>query len=88
MKHNRPLNYIAFVTLIAALFLWWQWPWGLLFIYWVVPAIKTGEAHLLGPVAREQDPFLFWAIVTLWTLFGVVMVLADIAPNFTAIYIL
>lgn len=88
MKNLRSLNYIVFAVLIAAVFLGWQWPWGLLFIYWVVPSCMTGEAHLLGPVTRDQDPILFWAIVTLWTLFGVLMVLADLAPNFTATYIL
>lgn len=86
MKSPRAHNYIAFVGLIAALILGWQWPWGLLFIYWAVPALRSGETHLLGPVSRKQDPFLFWAIVTLWTLFGVLLVLADIAPGFTATY--
>ncbi len=88
MKSIRPLNYIVFAVLIAAAFLGWQWPWGLLFIYWVVPSYMTGETHLLAPVTREQDPILFWAIVTLWAVFGVLMLLADIAPNFTATYIL
>lgn len=88
MKNTRLLNYIGFGALIGALFLGWQWPWGLLFIYWVLPAYMAGEAHLLGPVSRARDPFLFWAIVALWTLFGALMVLADIAPNFTANYIL
>ncbi|QIE44597.1 hypothetical protein G5B38_03095 [Pseudohalocynthiibacter aestuariivivens] len=88
MKNNRLLNYIGLFVLIGALLLGWQWPWGLLFIYWVASAYMAGETHLLGPVSREQDSLLFWAIVTLWTLFGVLMVLADIAPNFTAIYLL
>ncbi|MGI9391569.1 MAG: hypothetical protein ACR2O1_16045 [Boseongicola sp.] len=87
MNDNRPLNYIAFAALIVATYLGWQWPWGLLFIYWAVPSYMTGEAHLLGPVARQQEPVLFWAIVTLWTLFGVIMVLADVAPEFSAIYL-
>lgn len=88
MTASRRLNHIAFAALIGALIVGWQWPWGLLFIYWVIPAWQTGEAHLLGPVERDRDPVLFWAIVTLWTLFGVLLVLADLAPGFTATYIL
>lgn len=88
MKQTRVLNYVAFAALFASLFIGWQWPWGLLFIYWAVPSWMAGEAHLLGPVYREQDPVLFWAIVTLWGLLGILMVLADIAPGFTKTYLL
>lgn len=88
MSVERLLNYVAFATLIGAVFLGWQWPWGLLFLYWIVPAYLSGEAHLLGPVRRDEDPILYWAIIALWSLFGALMVLADLAPKFTTTYIL
>ena len=66
-------------TLIVATYLNWYWAWGLLFIYWAVPSVMTGEAFLVTPIARADSPVLFWMITVMWAGFGVWAVAADLA---------
>ena len=75
------LNAVILVALLIALYMNVSWPWGVLFIYWALPSILSGEAHLIGPIFREQSPILFWFVTMLWALLGVMMILADAAPS-------
>lgn len=74
------LNALILAALLLALYMNWSWPWGLLFVYWAVPSILSGEAHLIGPIARAHAPILFWLVTTLWVALGALMILADAAP--------
>ena len=75
------LNALVLVGLLVALYMNWMWPWGLLFVYWAVPAIRNGETLLIGPMSRAQAPVLFWLVTTLWIVLGVMMILVDAAPS-------
>ena len=55
--------------------------WGILFVYWGVVSMRTGEAFLLEPISRDHDPGLFWIITAMWIAFGGWYVLADIYPQ-------
>ena len=81
MTVPRWLTALVLVGLLVALYLNWSWPWGLLFIYWAVPSIWTGEAHLIGAIRRVEAPFLFWMVTVLWVVLGVLMILVDAAPS-------
>ncbi len=84
---SRPVQVGVFIVLVVSAFLGWQWPWGLLFLYWTVPSVISGQAFLLGPVQRDKDPIFFWAIVLVWALFGALMIAADIFPGLTRTYL-
>lgn len=84
MTAPRWLTALVLVGLLVALYLDWSWPWGVLFIYWAVPAVWTGEAHLIGTIPRETSPVLFWLVTILWVLLGVLMILVDAAPSVVA----
>ena len=75
------LNTVVLAALLIALYMNWSWPWGLLFIYWAAPAIRSGEAFLIGPISRAQAPLLFYTVTLLWALLGAMMIVADIAPH-------
>lgn len=75
-------NIAALCALLFATYMNWSWPWGLLFIYWMVPSILHGEAHLINPISRSTNPALFWIVAGLWMILGVLMILVDVAPEF------
>lgn len=81
MAPSRLVNSLVLAALLVATWMNWSWPWGALFIYWAVPAIHFGEAHLIGPVPRDEQPVLFWAVTALWVLFGILFILTDAAPE-------
>lgn len=82
MTLDRFFNHVAFVVLMIATFLGFQSVWGLLFIYWTVPNFRHGQAFLLYPVTRSQDPFQFWLIQIAWIVFGLYMIAADFFPTY------
>ncbi|MEX0318738.1 MAG: hypothetical protein AB3N21_12340 [Ruegeria sp.] len=81
MTQIRALNYIAFAALMITTALGYQSLWGLLFLYWTVQSYHTGYAFLLSDVTREEDPVLYWLILIAWTVFGILLVMADFLPG-------
>lgn len=81
MPYATPINVVALIFLLVATYLGWWWPWGLLFIFWAIPAVYYGEAHLIGPIPRDTQPLLFWAVTVLWILLGIMTVMMDLAPQ-------
>ena len=75
------LSALALLGLSVALYFNLSWPWGVLFIYWAIPSILSGQAFLIGPIDRGQSPILFWIVTVLWVLLGLLMILADGAPS-------
>ena len=55
------------------------WVWGCLFLYWAVPGVLTGYAYLVQPIARAENPVLFWMITAMWAGFGVWTIVADLS---------
>jgi hypothetical protein len=55
--------------------------WGLLFVYWGLVSLRSGEVYLLEPIERRHDPVLFWTIVMMWIGFGLLYMVADFAPS-------
>ncbi|MEM7391110.1 MAG: hypothetical protein AAF492_02085, partial [Verrucomicrobiota bacterium] len=69
---------LALAVLFYALYQNWMWPWGLLFIYWTIPAFYAGEVMLVEPIRRKESPVLFWLIVLTWIGLGALMVAMDL----------
>lgn len=40
--------------------------WGLLFLIWTLPALKSGRADFIEPVGRDRQPVMYWAMITTW----------------------
>ena len=57
---------IGLCCIWLAVFLDLQVFWGVLFLIWTWPAIKTGRADFVEPIARASRPIMFWAIVGTW----------------------
>ncbi len=82
MSGPRMINYIALPVLLAATMAGLYWVWGLLFIWWVVPAIMSGQALLVFEINSDEDPFLYWAVTVLWAVLGLMLVAASLFPQY------
>lgn len=45
----------------------WMWVWGLIFLMWVIPDLFTGRTYFMDEIAKDEQPFLYWLIVIVWT---------------------
>lgn len=84
MTKTHLLNYIALPVLLGAAFFGLYWVWGLMFLWWLVPSVTTGQTMLVTEINRDADPIMFWAVVTLWALFGLMMIAANLFPAYAA----
>ena len=80
MKKHLP-NVIALVVIYVAVLMGWQWVWGVLFLMWTVPALVSGEVHLISSVRKSESPMLFWAIIVTWIGLSIFLLLADLVPS-------
>ena len=81
MKTPRWLTALVFVSLLAALYMNWFWPWGVLFLAWTIPSLYTRQTQLIGVVSRDEEPYLYWPVVILWIALSLLMILVDLAPS-------
>ncbi|WP_050604438.1 hypothetical protein [Ruegeria sp. 6PALISEP08] len=82
MSTRRLFNYTALPVLLVAAVLGLYWVWGLLFLWWLVPSIMTGQTALVFDITRDQDPILFWAVAIIWAVFGLMMIAASLFPTY------
>ena len=57
----------------------WTWPWGVLFLLLTWPSVRSGAVELVDFVRRDENPVVFWAIVTTWLLMSASLVAMDVA---------
>lgn len=82
MSIPRLVNYTVLPVLLVAAVLGLYWVWGLLFLWWLVPSIMTGQTALVFDISRDQDPVLFWIVAILWAVFGLMMIAASVFPAY------
>jgi|GEM_PF-169110 len=61
-----------------------NWMWGVLFILWTIPALRSGETFFVEPISRRANPVLFWLIVATWIGLSVYLVVADLGGMVTS----
>lgn len=42
------------------------WVWGIIFLVWVIPDLKTGSTYFFEAIHRKQNPIMYWIIVGSW----------------------
>ena len=80
MNKSTLLNILALIVIYVAVLMGWQWVWGILFRMWTVPALYSGQVNLIGPVAKKENPTLFWLIVLTWIGLSAYLIFADLIP--------
>ncbi len=59
------------ILLYIAIWYDWQWIWGILFLIWVIPDLFSGVTYFIEPIAKKEDPVLYWIIVVSWLLMSI-----------------
>ena len=59
---------IGLVLMYIAVFMDWQWAWGILFLLWVIPDIFSGVTYFVEPIEKDKNPILYWIIIVSWVL--------------------
>lgn len=59
---------IALILMYIALFMNWEWAWGVLFLLWVIPDLFSGVTFFIEPIQRNENPMLYWIIIVSWIL--------------------
>lgn len=70
---------LALAIVYVAVFKEWNWPWGVLFIMWTVPALYSGRTYFVEEIDRRNNPILFWIIVGTWITLSIFMIAYDLA---------
>lgn len=68
---SRPLRdkwktLVALVAVLVAAVVDWNWPWGIIFVYWAAEALRDRQTYLVEDIGRDANPFLFWTIMCTW----------------------
>ncbi len=69
MEKNKSIKWRSIVgLLIIYLAMWfnWQWIWGVLFMFWVIPDMLSGVTYFIEPIEKRSDPVLYWVIIITW----------------------
>ncbi len=80
-KHANPFKWRSFLGLIAvycAVLLEADWVWGVLFLFWVIPDLKSGVTYFIEPVNRRNEPILYWLIMGTWLVLSAFLLLGPL----------
>lgn len=78
VQEKKLLTIAVFAALVVATIRDWYWLWGLLFLFWSIQGLRTGEVFLIEDIQREDHPVLYWLITAMWAGFGIWYVYADL----------
>lgn len=59
---------IALILMYIAIFMNWEWAWGILFLFWIIPDLFSGVTYFIEPIFRKENTILYWVIVISWLL--------------------
>ena len=67
---------MGLILVYLAIFLELDWVWGLLFLLWVLPDLKTGTTYFIEPLSIRSQPFLYLAVTLTWTFLSLYLLIA------------
>ncbi len=44
----------------------WEWAWGVLFMFWVIPDLFSGITYFIEPISKKENPKTYWIIIISW----------------------
>ena len=59
---------VALILMYIAIFMNWEWSWGILFLFWVIPDLFTGVTYFIKPILKKENQDLYWVIIVSWIL--------------------
>ena len=68
---------LALILVCAAILLEQNWLWGVLFLFWSVLSVRSGETFFVERLSRRRDPVLYWLVVAIWIGLSLYLIIAD-----------
>lgn len=74
-------------TILGLILVWiavwfgWDWVWGLLFLFWVIPDLFSGVTHFMEPIFRQENPILYWLIMASWLVMCIYLIALAFFPE-------
>lgn len=62
---------VVIVILLTALYMRWQWIWGVFFLFWTFEGIRNKESYIVQPIRRDEDPIVYWILIATWFLLSI-----------------
>ena len=81
MKNIKWRTILGLIMIYIAMFLNWNWAWGVLFLFWVIPDLFSGITYFMEPVERKENPILYWVIMVSWLGICAYMIAASFFPQ-------
>ena len=72
---------MGLALIYSAVALDWQWIWGVLGLYWMIPDVLTGVTYFIEPISRRDHPALYWLMMLTWLALSVAMLIPEVAQR-------
>ncbi|MEM9122970.1 MAG: VOC family protein [Pseudomonadota bacterium] len=72
---------LGLALIYAAVVFEQNWVWGLLFLLWTVPALRSGETFFVEPINRRSNPWTYWALIITWIGLSALLIAVDLWPS-------
>ncbi|MEM6997346.1 MAG: VOC family protein [Patescibacteria group bacterium] len=56
----------------------WQWFWGIAFLAWIYPDLKSGQTYFVEPIDSRTNPVWFWLIMLSWIAMSLSLIFVSI----------
>ncbi|MEM7348630.1 MAG: VOC family protein, partial [Chloroflexota bacterium] len=62
----KPYTFIGLIIIYIAIFLNQQWLWGLIFLLFLIPDLRSGELHFVERISKRENPIWYWLLMITW----------------------
>ncbi|MEM8877086.1 MAG: VOC family protein, partial [Pseudomonadota bacterium] len=69
---------LALAALWTAILMQIDIVWGVLFLMWTLPALRSGQTYFVEHIQRRTNPALFWAIVGTWIVLSIYLIVVGL----------
>ncbi len=69
---------LGLAVIWVAVVMEFNWVWGVLFIMWTIPALRTGQTYFVEPLRRADNALLYWLVVGTWIVLSLYLILFDL----------
>jgi len=74
LKLKKWRTVVALILMYLIFLMNWEWMWGILFLFWVIPDLFSGSTYFIEPIHKKEHPWLYWIIVFSWILMAVLSI--------------
>ncbi len=77
-KHLKWRALVGLLAIYLIILFEQDWAWAMLFLFWVLPDLKSGTTYFIEPLSRRSEPVLYWSVVLTWLALSAYMLLATL----------